>query len=380
MKRVFAYAVFLLAAVLSLSFSHAQNQQSEKKVIKRTVDSKGFEHELTEVDLMYQTAQQYMSAGLYDKAAAELEKVVAADSTRKNAWHDLANSYNKLKEYDKTAAALMRAHSQWPTDLYILSSLGFAEVNANMLPEAMKTYGEMLALDSLSYDANVHLAFIYQRQGEKVKAVRYYEKALKGKEDDIQTMGSLAMLYTDLGQIGKAEAIYEKAVAVAPDNQVLEMRLGTAYITGQHFDKAVGVFEKLVQQYPDNPSYRINLGISYAQTKRPKEAIDALEKAIELKPDAGSGYQQLVELYNETNQYNKAIATAKKGIEYSDQKSALYCLWGKSLEKLKLYDEAIAKFKLAVNDPQWGEYARKQIDRQQKLKIREEKIKEQSLE
>ena len=35
-------------------------QEEEKKVIKTTTDSRGFERNLTEVDLMYQTAHQFI--------------------------------------------------------------------------------------------------------------------------------------------------------------------------------------------------------------------------------------------------------------------------------------------------------------------------------
>ena len=56
-----------------------QAQESgEKKVIQKTTDESGFEKQLTEIDLMHQTASQLMSAEQWDAAAAELNKVVAA--------------------------------------------------------------------------------------------------------------------------------------------------------------------------------------------------------------------------------------------------------------------------------------------------------------
>jgi tetratricopeptide (TPR) repeat protein len=372
--------VFFLAMGMILEAGSQEKEKEKKKVIQTTVDERGFQRDLTEVDLMYQTAKQYISAGLFDKAVEELRKVVTADSTRVEAWQDLADTYSKIKAYDKAADALGHALNQRPDDPYILSGLGYAQVKAKQLDKAVATYGRMLALDSLSYDANVHLAFISQLEGDKIAAIKYYRNALRGKGDDIQTMGALAKLYTDLGRKQDAVAMYERAVSVAPDNVVLKRHLGAAYISAQNFTKAAEVFEDLVQANPDNAVDQINLGISYSQIKKPKEAIAAMEKAIELKPDAGVAYQYLANLYNDTKQYAKAIAAAKKGLEVSPKKAALYCAWGKSLEKLKRFDEAIAKFKKAVDDPQWGGYAKKQIERQKKLKIREQKIKERSLE
>jgi len=52
--------------------------------------------------------------------------------------------------------------------------------------------------------------------------------------------------------------------------------------------------------------------------------------------------------------------------------ACLLCAWGKALEKLNKYEEAIKKFEQAINDPYWGNYATRQIERQKKLiKIRE---------
>lgn len=374
MRKTVLGLLFLIVA-LSLLTGGACSQE-EKKVLKTTVDEKGFEKSLTEVDLLYQTAKQYMAAGLYEKAVVELKKVVAADSTRIDAWNDMATSYYKLKKPELAAEAFQRALNVRPDDQTLLSNLGYAQVQAKQWNQAIATYEKMLASDSLSYDANVHLAFIYQLIGAKEKAVVFYEKAVIAKPDDIQSLGSLAKLYSALGKKEEAVASYEKAVAVAPDNVVLKSRLGTAYISAKRFDDAAKVFEQLVQASPENAAYRHNLGISYMQLKENKKAIAELEKAVELKPEDGAAYQQLATLYNEVGQYNRAIAMARKGLAYVKSKAGLYCLWGKSLEKLKRYDEAIEKFKKAVSDPQWGGYAKKQIERQKKLKIREERIKE----
>ena len=89
---------------------------------------------------------------------------------------------------------------------------------------------------------------------------------------------------------------------------------------------------------------------------------------MELKPEFSEAYQYLAMSYNQTNNPTKAIETARKGLEVAEKKAGLYCAWGKSLEKLKRHDEAIAKFELAVGDPQWGNYASKQIVRQGDLK------------
>ena len=81
-------------------------------------------------------------------------------------------------------------------------------------------------------------------------------------------------------------------------------------------------------------------------------------------------------LYGDVKKAARAVEVAKRGLEIKPDDACLICAWAKALEKMTDYEGAIAKFRLAVNDPQWGDYAKKQIDRQKKLIQRREAIKE----
>lgn len=359
----------------------AQEDEDERKVIQKTTDESGFEKQLTEIDLMHQTADQLMSASQWDAAAAELERVVAAESDRIGAWSDLAKCYKQLKQYDKAASAYASASELQPDNMDLLSNLGFAQLNAQQMDSALATYHKMLEIDPVSYDANVHLGFAFQKEGENEKAIGYYEKALEGTSDDIATMGSLAKLYSEVGESDKSVAMYERAIEASTDeaqkNQ-LRSKLGRALIKAKKWDDAAVVYGALVESNPDDAAGQYNLGISLTQGKRPAEAVPHLEKVIELKPDYVDAYQQLAGAYNDLGRFDEAIGTVQKALPLTqDKKAGLYCTWGRSLEKQTLYDEAIDVFSKAVNDTQWGGYAKKQIKRQQDLKKRAAILKEQ---
>jgi len=357
-----------------------QAQDSNKKVLQKTTDESGFEKQLTETDLMHQTASQLMSAGQWQEAATELTRVVAAEPDRISAWSDLAKCYNNLKQYDKAAEAYTGAIEHDPENLDLLSNLGFAQLNAQQMDGAVGTYERMLEVEPLSYDANVHLGFIYQKSGDATKAIGYYESALEGKSDDVATMGSLAKLYADIGDPVKSRAIYMQAIDASTDpaqKNLLRSKLGKTLIAEKNWSEAAEIFSVLAEENPDNAAYQFNYGISLQQNKQFKEAIPHLEKVIELRPDYIQAYQQLAGAYNEVGRYNEAIRTVQTALPQTEQKGGLYCTWGRSLEKQQLYDEAIDMFQKAVNDPQWGGYAKKQIQRQADLKKRDAMIKEQ---
>lgn len=355
-------------------------QEGQDKVIQKTTDKGGFEKQLTEVDLMHQTAEQLMSAEQWEAAAAELDKVVAAQPDRIDAWSDLAKCYNKLKQYDKAASSYASAVLIRPDDLDLMSNLGFAQLNAGMMDGAIETYGKMLEFDPTSYDANVHLGFVYQKAGDPEKAIAYYNKALEGTPDDVTTIGSLANLYAQAGDMENSVAMYNKAIETSTDegqkNQ-FRSKLGKSMIAAKQWDEAAVVYGALVESNPDNPANQFNLGISLTQAKKDAEAIPHLEKVIELSPEYIPAYQQLAGAYNEVGRFDDAIRTVQKALPLTEEKGGLYCTWGLSLEKQQLYDEAMDMFYKAVNDPQWGNYAKKQIERQENLKKREAALKEQ---
>jgi tetratricopeptide (TPR) repeat protein len=355
-------------------------QDSNKKVIQKTTDESGFEKQLTEVDLMHQTASQLMSAGQWQEAAAELQRVVAAEPDRVDGWSDLAKCYNNLKQFDKAAEAYKGAVEIQPDNLDLLSNLGFAQLNAQKLDDAIATYERMLEVNALSYDANVHLGFIYQKADDNEKAIAYYEKALEGRDNDVATMGSLAKLYAETGEMEKSKAMYKKAIESSTDtaqrNQ-LRSKLGKALIMDKNWAEAAEAFAVLADENPENAAYQFNYGISLQQSGQNKEAVPRLEKVIELRPDYIQAYQQLASAYNDIGRYDDAIRTIQTALPKAYQKAGLYCTWGRSLEKQELYDEAIEMFQKAVNDPQWGDYAKKQIKRQADLKKRAQLIREQ---
>jgi tetratricopeptide (TPR) repeat protein len=361
---------------------------SAQEVLDKTKDEQGFERQLTTVDMMHQTASQLMTAKQFDKAAEELEKVVQQEPGRISAWQDLGACYRELKKYDKAAHAYSEAHKLEPQRVDLLSNLGHSQIMAadqaakesgedaakSEYAAAIASYDAMLAIDPTSYDAAVHLGFLYQKEGKLDKAAEFYEMAVTANPEDAQSLGSLAGIYAEQKNNEKAISTFERAIAATTgDTRVrFQSQLGKLLIGEQQFEKSAAVYTDLVAAKPDNASYQYNLGASLKAQKKFKEATPYLEKAIELKPDFALAYQELAACYNEQSRYSDAIDMAKKGLEHTDKKAGLYVAWGEALEKVGSYDEAISVFQRATGDPQWGAYAKAKITRQENLKKRQQ--------
>ena len=133
---------------------------------------------------------------------------------------------------------------------------------------------------------------------------------------------------------------------------------------------------KLLEVEPESVGERMNLAIAYERNEQVDSAIVEYERVLELQPENFQLYCNLAYLYGDVKKAARAVEVAKQGLEIKSGDACLLCAWAKALEKLADYEGAIAKFQMVVNDPQWGDYAVKQIDRQKKLIQRREAIKE----
>ena len=321
---------------------------------------------------MFETGQQFMSAKKYDKAAEEFEKCLTADPSRLDALHELGRCYTFLQQYDKAAAAYKKAVELYPEDTRLLTNLGYYQMRAKLPEDALETYKMILDVEPNSYEGNRWVGYLYEKQGELDLALKHYEKAIEVKPDDVKTTGSMAKIYKKKGDMTKALQLYEVAMANADEKTAMKMKseLGRLYLDEKQFDKAAETFDALATAHPDKANYHFNAGLSYYQLKKYPKAIPGFEMAIQLQPDLYQAYQPLANAYIQAGQFGKASSTAQAGLKVSEKKGGLYCMWGKSLEKQGLYDDAIDKFQLALSDPQWGGYAKDHIKRQEDLKKR----------
>ncbi|MCX5752592.1 MAG: tetratricopeptide repeat protein [Candidatus Krumholzibacteria bacterium] len=357
----------------------ATGNESGKMTAK---DEAGFERNVTPAMIHYQSAQQFLSASNYDEAVSQLKTATSLDPNFLDAWAELGRTYMKIKNFQGSIDAYQKALALSPDNVAFLGSLGRAYLQVDNMDKAEEYYAKLIAKDSLSYDGHVSLGFIYLKKNDLDRAIYHYEMAVIAQPDDATSLGTLASLFEKKGNDDKRIEYLKRASVVAPDNYKFKQQLGSAYMKKKDFMNALPVFEELIKQFPDEAAYHQNIGLVLSQMpERRAEAPAELERTLELKGSDPyiSGILALV--YNELGQHQKAIAAAKRGLEGNpdQQTSLLYYQWGSALSKLESFDEAIAMFEkvVATKDPQWVESARKQIDRQVRLKKIAEQKKQQ---
>gem|GEM_PF-1633634 len=357
----------------------ATGSESGKMTAK---DKSGFETNITPAKIHYQSALSFLSAANYDEAASQLKTATTLEPNFLDAWVELGRTYMKIKNFQGSIDAYQKALALSPDNTGYFAALGRAYLQVDNMEKAEEFYGKLIAKDSLSYDGHVSLGFIYLKKNEADRAIYHYEMAVAAQPDDATSLGTLASLFEKKGNDDKRIQYLRRATEVAPDNYKFKMQLGSAYMRKKDFVNAIPIYEELVKQFPDKAEYHQNLGLVLSQMPdRRAQAPAELERTLELKGSDPYVSGILALVYNDLGQYQKAIASAKRGLDgNSDQQAPLlYYQWGAALSKLESFDESIAMFEkvVATKDPQWVDSAKKQIDRQVRLKKIAEQKKQQ---
>ena len=346
---------------------------------REITDEQGFRREMGPAEIEYQSAQQFLASGDYAEAVDHLRRATDLKPAYLEAWSDMGRALTLMQEYEAAIPALEKALELSPGNEGLIGYLGRNNLFLENWDEAERYYRMIIAKNPQDYNGNINLGFVFQKRNNTDSAIAFYERAVLIKPDDATTLGSLASLYGDKGDRAKKIEYLSKAISATPDNPRFKTQLGSEYFNNKEYTEAIPIYEDLVKQYPDMAAYYQRLGFALSQSDRKAEAPAVLEKAIELKGDDPFIFAILAKIYNEDGQYQKASGIAQKGLALNaGQEAFLYYQWGEALSKLKQFDEAIAKFQKVVtyNDPTWTTPARQQIERQEKLKKRDEALKE----
>jgi len=247
-----------------------------------------------------------------NKRAPEIAKIVG-DAFFKLKQFDSSLAYLKIYE-EKNKQQLSRE------DLYLL---GFAYYKNAKYTEASK-YLERIATvdDSLSQNANYHLADCYLKLNNKNKARQAFGLASK----------------LDFDKVIKEDALFNFA----------KLTYEQLYAP---FNEAIDAFNAYIKQFPESP--RIDeaynyLTLAYLSSRNYKDAVEALEKIN--KKDATiktalqrAAYFRGLELFQNLN-YTDAIALFTKSLEYAgynQQIAAQALFWrAESYYRLARYEDA----------------------------------------
>lgn len=134
-------------------------------------------------------------------------------------------------------------------------------------------------------------------EGEREKAIEFYNKILETAPEDEIAHGQLMDLYFDT------------------DKFKYYLMRANYNIVNQKIEHAINDTKKALNVEPDSIEARVKLARLYKISNKNLKAIDEFNKIIELEPKYKEGYLELITLYVTEDAKESAVGIAKKAVE-----------------------------------------------------------------
>ncbi|MGD0884966.1 MAG: tetratricopeptide repeat protein [Thermodesulfovibrionales bacterium] len=175
--------------------------------------------------------------------------------------------------------------------------MAYAQFRLGNTDEAIKDYKLEL---SIKDDATslLNLGLVYIDRNDKMKAVKYLEKAVTLDRDLISAYPFLMRLYSDLGmgkELAAASQAYRASVDLRQGEEHFQKAL-RAYAE-KDYHRAIKEFQKSLSVYPENPVVYSDIAYVYYDMDEIDKSYDYQKKAIEIDPDYANAHYGLALVY-----------------------------------------------------------------------------------
>ncbi len=181
--------------------------------------------------------------------------------------------------------------------------------------ELDKSMEQLKIADTIRPHSRTHVAFatLYEREGNRSKAIQEYKKAIMINPKDPEPYFGLGILYERDGKIDAALEQYRIVLSIDPKYVGTYNNLAGIYLKQGKLDEAKAEYEKAIEIDPYFPDGHFNLGLIAQDQGRTDDAIRSFERAVELDPkDALEPLEYLLKLYAKKNDLDRAVSAANR--------------------------------------------------------------------
>ena len=265
-------------------------------------------------DAYYYIGNSYQEANKFDKAAEAYAKYL--EFKPENIWevyYKLGVCYSELGQFDKAIPAFEEAIKEKPQEVRIVYELAQSYEKSKQYDKAEETYKKISQLtpeDPIrSYRA---ILMMYDKAKMGDKAIEVAKEIANMEPNNYENFINLGYMYQNAKKYNEAIEAFKKAIELNPGYEYAYSNIGYVYYLIENYKQAVEYYKKLVEIVPDNTDYWYFMGVAYMQLKNFDSALEPLKKAVELRPDhayalfnLGITYLNLHDKYSAREIYTK---------------------------------------------------------------------------
>jgi tetratricopeptide (TPR) repeat protein/predicted Ser/Thr protein kinase len=133
--------------------------------------------------------------------------------------------------------------------------------------------------------AHLELGDVYALQGDRVKALEEYERAIELDPEYAEFYVKAGDMLVALGDFGRAAEMYQRAAEIEPNNDEANLKAGQALWWDGRIRPATEYFRRAMELDPELPQPHAAMGIFLVSTDKLEEGREELETALRLDPD-----------------------------------------------------------------------------------------------
>ncbi len=236
-------------------------------------------------------------------------KAVSADKpvAEKNSDSEISEQNRMKKELSKVHVTL--TPKKQPEEKAVVAALP-GNSNSEVLTDGTSS-------PALLQDAklNFKMGVFYQRTGDPIEALDYYNKALQLDPFNAEIYNNRSLIYKELGKYDKAVAGFLKAIHYDPTYVKAYNNIGLLYLHKKNHSAAIANFRKAIAIDPQNLESYNNLASVYKKQDNPVKARELYQIILKKNPKQLEAHYNLALLYEQEGDYPNAIAHYNRFVE-----------------------------------------------------------------
>lgn len=314
-------------------------------------------------EIIGQLGRAYNNVQNYEKAI-EVLKSIEKDEKNTMLWNDrIGYSYCYLDDYEKAEKYFLKAHELEPEDediksflFYIYMELSkqvkFSEDDLDNQKKALNyalKAKEYATTNENKIECYSYLAFLYNKFTDYHTAEDLLKRAISLGRDDLWIHSELGYCLGELNKLEESLEHYLKVIELEPNNIWALSQIAWTYRCLGKYEEALKENFKALDLGEKSEWVYVEIGYCYKGLNNYDKAIKYYLEANKISKDRNVWLlSELVWLYDGIGKYENALEYLKKLEKLGRDDSWFNSEYGFCLIGLKKYNEAIEKYKHAL--------------------------------
>jgi cellulose synthase operon protein C len=239
-------------------------------------------------------------------AMLEMQKAIALDPNRSEAFLNYAIMQIQAQQYDAAEASLKKAITLDPKAMNAQLALGSFYQSRGRFPEAEEQFKHAVTVDQKNPDPRSSLVRLYMMEGKKPEAEAFLQQTKRDLSDNPVGYRMLGDYYFANGDLDKAVAEYESLHKEHPKELQTKKNYIQLLILKNRLDDARKLNDEILKASPQDNEALIFRGQIKMRDGHLEEAISALQAALKSDPDNGVGHYQLGLAFDQQGNLSRA--------------------------------------------------------------------------